>query len=79
MVLKKPPLAVVKTNADSPCAFAIAAPIKPPVREWEELTGIPNLAQKNQAQIIAPNNAERIRYSSMKAPLKFLYLPFQPL
>ena len=62
----KNPMPVPITNAANP-PFTTAAPINPPIKECDELTGIPNRAQKKYAQIMAPSNAAKIRYTEINS------------
>jgi hypothetical protein len=48
--------------------FTTPAPIRPPIRAWEELLGRPN-HQVSRFQAIAPPSAERIRVLSMMTGL----------
>ena len=45
--------------------FIKAAPRRPPISECDELTGIPILAQKKYAQIMAPSNAENTNWTEI--------------
>ena len=57
LLAKKPATPFPSDNAEMP-PFIKAAPKSPPISECDELTGIPILAQKKYAQIMAPIRAE---------------------